>query len=63
MALFGLFVLGQAAYKFLNPVAPQFEIIGLIGLLALAANRTEVLAMMSLREHNQTDRILTSSPR
>ena len=38
MALFGLFVLGQATYKFFNPAAPQFEIIGVIGLLALAAN-------------------------
>ena len=38
MALFGLFVLGQATYKFFNPTAPQFEIIGVFGLLALAAN-------------------------
>lgn len=38
MALFGLFVLGQATYKFFNPAAPQFETIGVIGLLALAAN-------------------------
>lgn len=38
MALFGFFVLAQAAYKFLNPTTPQFETIGLVGLLALAAN-------------------------
>lgn len=38
MAGFGLFVLGQAAYKFLHPEVPAFETIGLIGLLALAAN-------------------------
>ena len=38
MALFGLFVLSQAGYKLLNPTIPQFELIGLIGLLALAAN-------------------------
>jgi cation diffusion facilitator family transporter len=38
MALFGLFVLGQAAYKLLHPMTPQFETIGLVGLLALAAN-------------------------
>ena len=38
MILFGLFVLGQASYKFLNPMTPQFETIGLIGMLALAAN-------------------------
>jgi len=38
MALFGLFVLGQAVYKILNPELPHFETIGLIGLLALLAN-------------------------
>ncbi len=38
MALFGLFVLAQAAYKLLHPMTPQFETIGLVGLLALAAN-------------------------
>lgn len=38
MALFGLFVLGQATYKLLHPMTPQFETIGIIGLLALAAN-------------------------
>jgi cation diffusion facilitator family transporter len=38
MALFGVFVSGQAVYKLLYPVTPQFETIGLIGLLALAAN-------------------------
>ncbi len=38
MAAFGLFVLGQAVYKILVPEAPMAEAIGLIGLLALAAN-------------------------
>ena len=38
MAAFGLFVLGQAAYKILVPQLPGFETIGIIGLLALAAN-------------------------
>jgi len=38
MALFGLFVLAQAAYKLLHPMTPQFETIGLIGLFALTAN-------------------------
>jgi len=38
MSLFGLFVLAQAAYKLLHPMTPQFETIGLVGLLALAAN-------------------------
>ena len=38
MAAFGIFVLGQAAWKLLHPVTPHFEMIGLIGFLALAAN-------------------------
>ena len=36
MSLFGLFVLGQASYKYFNPITPQFETIGLIGMLAIA---------------------------
>jgi len=38
MAAFGLFVLCQAAWKLLHPITPQFEMIGLIGLLALVTN-------------------------
>ncbi len=38
MATSGLFVLGYALYKLVNPAIPHFETIGLIGLLALAAN-------------------------
>lgn len=38
MAAFGLFVLAQGAYKFLHPAVPHFETIGVVGLLALAAN-------------------------
>jgi cation diffusion facilitator family transporter len=38
MALFGLFVLGQAVYKIFNPVTPHFEWVGLIGFLALSTN-------------------------
>ena len=38
MAGFGLFVLGQALYKMVNPELPHFETMGLIGLLALVAN-------------------------
>lgn len=38
MALFGLFVLGQAVYKIAVPQLPAHETIGAIGLLALAAN-------------------------
>src|SRR4030065_706239 len=40
MAAFGLFVLGQAVYKIVFPHVPVFEAIGVIGLLALAANGT-----------------------
>ncbi len=38
MAAFGLFVLGQAIYKIVFPQPPIVEIIGAIGLLALATN-------------------------
>lgn len=38
MAMLGLFVLGQAIYKIIFPYVPAFEAIGVIGLLALAAN-------------------------
>ena len=38
MAMFGLFVLGQAIYKIVFPQVPVFEAIGAIGLLALVAN-------------------------
>jgi len=52
MALFGFFVLGQAVYKLLNPVTPQFEIIGLVGLLALVANS---ICLMLLWRHRTED--------
>ena len=38
MAAFGFFVLGQAIYRIVYPQVPVFEVIGAIGLLALAAN-------------------------
>lgn len=38
MAAFGLFVLGQAIYRIVFPQLPVFEMIGAMGLLALAAN-------------------------
>lgn len=38
MASFGCFVFAQVVYKIIHPQVPVFEIIGLIGLLALAAN-------------------------
>jgi cation diffusion facilitator family transporter len=45
MALFGIFVLAQATYKFLHPEVPQFEAIGLIALLALVANSVCLLLL------------------
>lgn len=52
MAVFGLFVLGQATYKVLNPVVPEFELIGLFGLIALAANS---VCLMLLWRHRGED--------
>ena len=52
MAAFGIFVLGQAAWKLLYPVIPHFEMIGLVGILALAANGC-CLALLS--RHRQED--------
>lgn len=40
MAAFGLFALGQAVYRIAFPQLPVYEVIGAIGLLALAANGT-----------------------
>lgn len=52
MALFGVFVLAQAGYKLLNPATPQFETIGVIGLLALAAN---AVCLSLLWRHREED--------
>ncbi len=38
MALFGLFVLGQMVYRIIHPQPPDFEIMGIVGVLALVAN-------------------------
>jgi Co/Zn/Cd efflux system component len=40
MAMFGFLVLGQAVYRLLFPQMPAFEAMGLVGVLALAANAT-----------------------
>lgn len=40
MAAFGFFVLGQVIYRIAFPQLPVYEAIGVIGLLALAANGT-----------------------
>ena len=71
MAAFGLFVLCQAVWKLLHPITPQFEVIGLIGLLALAANgvclallsrhRTEDVNMRSVWLCSRNDIIANSS--
>ena len=52
MAVFGLFVLGQAAHKMLFPHVPAFETIGAIGALALAANG---LCLFLLWRHRADD--------
>ncbi|HEU5339402.1 MAG TPA: cation transporter [Sulfuricaulis sp.] len=52
MAAFGLFVLGQAIYKIIIPQVPMFEAIGIIGLLALAANS---LCFVLLWRHRADD--------
>ena len=52
MAAFGLFVLGQAAYRMLVPHVPVFEAIGVIGMLALAANS---LCLALLWRHRAED--------
>ncbi len=38
MAAFGLVVLGQVAYKIAVPYVPAFDVIGVVGFMALAAN-------------------------
>ena len=52
MALFGLFVLGQAAYKMIFPVVPVYEAIGIIGFLALIANGS---CLLLLWKHKSED--------
>jgi cation diffusion facilitator family transporter len=57
MAAFGFFVLGQAIYRIIYPQIPVFEVIGVIGLLALAANG----ACFYLLWRHRTDDINMSS--
>ena len=57
MAAFGVFVLAQVVYKIIFPQVPVFEIIGAIGLLALAANSI----CFALLWHHRTDDINMSS--
>jgi len=57
MAMFGLFVMGQAIYQMLFPHVPGFEVIGAIGLLALAANS---LCFALLWRHRSDDLNMSS---
>lgn len=52
MAVFGLFVLGQAMYKIIFPQVPMYETIGAIGLVALFANS---LCLVLLWRHRADD--------
>lgn len=52
MLAFGLFVLAEAGYKIVNPVLPSAELIGSIGVLALAAN---LLCLRLLWRHKSDD--------
>jgi len=49
MGAFGLFVLGHASYKLFHPQVPHVETVGLIGLLALAANSICLILLWSHR--------------
>lgn len=48
--LAGLFVLSQVTYRLLVPVVPSYETMGLISLLALAANGTCLLLLWKHKE-------------
>lgn len=52
MAVFGLFVLGQAVYKLLHPGVPGFETIGAVAMLALTANS---VCLVLLWRHRSED--------
>ncbi len=52
MAAFGLFVFAQAMYKIIVPHLPVFETMGIIGLLALAANS---ICLLLLWRHRADD--------
>jgi cation diffusion facilitator family transporter len=52
MLLFGLFVLGDAAYKLIYPVLPDAATMGIVGALALAANLVCFLLLYTHRADN-----------
>jgi cation diffusion facilitator family transporter len=65
ITLAGLFVLGQVAYRLINPGVPVFETMGIVSIVALAANgaclsllwkhRTEDVNMSSVWECSRND--------
>ncbi|MBI4196022.1 MAG: cation transporter [Betaproteobacteria bacterium] len=65
ITLAGLFVLGQVAYRVINPDVPVFETMGIISVIALAANgvclallwkhRTEDINMRSVWQCSRND--------
>jgi cation diffusion facilitator family transporter len=65
ITLAGLFVLGQVAYRMMNPTMPIFEMMGIISIVALGANgvclallwkhRTEDVNMSSVWECSRND--------
>jgi len=52
MFLFGIFVLFEAAWKFSSPMAPQYEMMGSVGFVALLANG---ICLFLLTRHRQED--------
>lgn len=52
MFAFGLFVLFEAGYKVINPVMPNVEIMGVIGVIALLANAVCFLLLYAHRADN-----------
>jgi len=52
MMLFGLFVLGEAALKFVSPVVPASNLMALMGVIALAANAWCLLVLTRHREED-----------
>lgn len=52
MTLCGLFVLGQAVYKFMHPAVPHYMTIGIVGVAVLVANS---LCLYLLWIHRQDD--------
>lgn len=52
MGFFCLFVLGEGGYKLLYPEIPQYEMIGIIGFLALTANG---MCLLLLWQHRADD--------